>query len=74
MNDMVLKQEEMLQVLNKNLDDIEKFLIGDKRCEETNELKKECLLDVVKNNGVRISIALNTSERIMGVLRGGENK
>ena len=73
MNEVILKQEEMLQVLNRNLDDIERLLIGDKCCEEAIEFKKECLLDVVKNNGARIDIALHTLERIAVVLRGGEN-
>lgn len=73
MNEFILKQEEMLQVLNRNLDDIERLLIGDKCCEEITEFKKECLLDVVKNNGARIDNALHTLERIAVVLRGGEN-
>lgn len=73
MNNFILKQEEQLEILNKNLDDIERLLIGGKCCEETTEVKKDCLLDVVKNNSVRIEVALHTLERIAVILRGGEN-
>lgn len=72
MNEFILKQEEMLKKLNEKLDNIELLLIGNRCCEEKGDFKKECLLDVVKTNGVEIDMALNTAERIMVILQGGE--
>ena len=62
----------MLKKLNEKLDNIELLLIGNKCCEEKGDFKKECLFDVVKTNGVEIDMALNTAERIMVILQGGE--
>ena len=73
MNEFILKQEEMLQVLSKNLDDIEMMLNGNKCCEEVADLKKECMFDAVKINHLKIENCLRTAERIMIVLKGGNN-
>ena len=72
MNEIISKQEELLIKLNQRLDEIEILLIGNKCCENKEEFKKECLLDILKTNTLEIDIALNTAERIMLIAKGGE--
>lgn len=74
MYDKLMKEKEMLLKLNSDLEEIEKFLIGNRSVENCETAKEEiCLKDTIDNNLQSINSALTITSFLKDTIKGGNN-
>jgi len=73
MDELVFKQKEMLNKLNKDLLEIKGFLLGnDKEDTCCNALEESCFMDTIKKNLSELDYALFLTETIKATIMGGK--
>lgn len=71
MYDNVMADKEMLHKLEKELEEIEIFLIGNKPKDDCEETSENCLKDTMRKNSQTIDRCLGFACSIKEILKGG---
>lgn len=71
MYDNVMADKEMLHKLEKELEEIEIFLIGNKPKDDCEETSENCLKDTMRKNSQTIDRCLGVACSIKEILKGG---